>query len=109
MRSIVIITIILLSVSCDKMDFISKDNCPSCFQSLLKGSNPPREIWRYAYNNQLVYLVKPDCCDQYEQVYTYDCSKICAPGGGITGKGDGKCADFFDKATHPQLVWTAEQ
>lgn len=105
MKSLLAFIAVLLVASCDQTGLISKENCPSCFNSILDQSNPPLEIWRYVFNNQLVYLAKPDCCDQYEQVYASDCSLICAPGGGITGKDDGKCADFYDKATNGLLVW----
>ena len=106
MKSILLIIVVFLLISCAKMDVTSKeDKYPTCFQSMINASNPPLEIWRYNYDNKLVYLVKPDCCDQYEEVYSSDCSKICAPSGGITGKGDGKCSAFYDTATEGTLVW----
>jgi hypothetical protein len=37
-----------------------------------------------------------------------DCNYICAPYGGITGKGDGNCADFSD-AKYLRLVWKDER
>jgi hypothetical protein len=30
---------------------------------------------------------------------------LCHPEGGITGKGDGKCANFDKRKTNEQLVW----
>ena len=96
--------IVLSLLSCDRMD-TTKEVFPSCFQSIIKGSNSPLEIWSYQYNNQIVYLAMGDCCDQYDQVYTSDCSLLCAPSGGLTGKGDGKCPDFYDKATKGVLIW----
>ena len=108
MKTILALVSILVAVSCDKTELTSKENCPSCFNSILNQSNPPLEIWRYVYNNELVYLVKPDCCDQYEQVFTSNCTMICAPGGGITGKGDNKCPSFYDEATHGLLIWKKE-
>jgi len=95
-------------LSCDR-DMSTKEILPSCIQSIIKKSNPPLEIWRYTYNNQIVYLAQPDCCDQYDQVYTSDCSLLCAPSGGFSGKGDGKCADFHDNATNRTLVWKKTQ
>ena len=108
MKSVLVFLFVLFTASCDQTDLISKENCPSCFKSIIDQSNPPLEIWRYVYNNQLVYLTKPDCCDQYEQVFTSNCSLICAPGGGIAGKGDGKCPDFYDNATNGLLIWKKE-
>jgi hypothetical protein len=108
MKSVFVLLFVFMLMSCHKTEIISKENFPSCLQSIIKSANPPLEVWQYLYNNQLVYLVKPDCCDQYEQVYTVNCASLCAPGGGLTGKGDGKCADFYTSATHAQLVWKAQ-
>jgi hypothetical protein len=105
MKSLLVFILMLLATACDKTELISKENCPACFESILNQVSPPLEIWRYVYNNQLVYLAISDCCDQYDRVYTSDCTLICAPSGGITGKGDDKCSDFYDKATHGLLVW----
>jgi hypothetical protein len=105
MKRLLVFIVVLLTVSCNQTELISKENCPSCFKSIQKQSNPPLEIWRYVYNNQLVYLTKSDCCDQYDQLYDSNCTLLCAPSGGITGKGDGKCYDFNEKATHRLLVW----
>ena len=30
---------------------------------------------------------------------------ICHPDGGISGKGDMKCPDFFEKRTNEKLIW----
>jgi len=102
-----ILVLTFLVGTCHKTEILDGANCPTCIQSLINSSNPPLEVWQYSYNNQTVYLVKPDCCDQYEQLYSTSCSLICAPSGGITGKGDGKCTDFEDVATNGQMVWKA--
>ncbi len=67
--------------------------------------NPPQSIWRYEYNGQVVYYVPAQCCDQYSTLYDADGNVICAPDGGLTGTGDGKCADFRSKRTQETLVW----
>jgi hypothetical protein len=30
---------------------------------------------------------------------------LCAPDGGITGRGDGRCPDFFDERREELRVW----
>lgn len=67
--------------------------------------NPPQSIWSYEYNGQLVYFVPAQCCDMYSNLYDASGNVICAPDGGFTGKGDGKCTDFLDKRTNEQLIW----
>jgi hypothetical protein len=100
--------IALLLITCDNKELVVTDVCPSCFSDLISSSNPPLEIWAYKYNNQIVYLALADCCDQYDFLYNSNCNQLCAPSGGFSGIGDGKCADFHDKATDGKLVWKKE-
>lgn len=67
--------------------------------------NPPAEVNEYNYKGTNVYLFTSDCCDQYIMLYDAQCQYICAPSGGLTGKGDDKCINFFDTAKHTRLVW----
>lgn len=67
--------------------------------------NPPLSIWRYDYNSQTVYFVPAHCCDIPSVVYDASGNVLCYPDGGITGKGDGRCDDFFDQRSHEQLIW----
>ena len=68
--------------------------------------NPPGSIWKYTYKGRVVFYVPPSCCDVPSELYNSDGDVICAPDGGMTGDGDGKCADFFDTRTEEHLVWT---
>lgn len=68
-------------------------------------ANPSYEIWEYKYQGQKVYLISADCCDQYNTVYDACLRPLCAPSGGFTGRGDGQCPDFNEKATDKKLVW----
>ncbi len=67
--------------------------------------NPPQSIWQYEYNGQTVYYVPPQCCDQFGQLYDASGTLLCAPDGGFTGRGDGKCPDFFKVRTNEVLIW----
>ena len=67
--------------------------------------NPPATVNEYMYNGKTVYLFSSNCCDQYNMVYDSQCNYVCAPSGGITGKGDSKCEDFNTSAKHVKLVW----
>lgn len=89
----------------------SKKLVPSCIQQKITEIkaqakwNPPAEINEYEYNGKKVFLVTADCCDQFITLVDENCNYICAPSGGITGSGDGKCKDFYQKAKHIRLVW----
>lgn len=74
------------------------------FQSQPVG-NPPQSIWQYRYKNEIVYYVPPQCCDQYSALYNEGGVILCAPDGGLTGRGDGACVDFFDSRQNEKLIW----
>lgn len=67
--------------------------------------NPPAQVDEYLFNGRKVYLFSADCCDQYAELYDENCKLLCAPSGGITGKGDGNCPDFSTQAKHIRLIW----
>ena len=67
--------------------------------------NPPQSIWRYEYNAQVVYYVPAQCCDMFSTLYDADGEVLCAPDGGIDGRGDGQCADFRAQRTGETLIW----
>ena len=68
-------------------------------------TNPPRQVFRYEYRNQSVYYVPPVCCDQPSALYDEQGAPICAPDGGISGRGDGRCIDFHSERRDEVLIW----
>ena len=80
------------------------DDLISNFQADPVG-NPPQSIYRYDYEEQTVYYVPPQCCDQFSKLYDMNGSVICAPDGGLTGNGDGRCTGFFSESTNESLIW----
>ena len=89
----------------------SKDTIPTCIQQKIEQIqkelqwNPPAEVNEYSYEGKRMFLFSSPCCDQHNYLYSSECNLICAPSGGYTGKGDGKCLDFFEKAKHVKLIW----
>ncbi len=69
-------------------------------------ANPPHRIQSYRYRDQTVYYVPPSCCDQPSTLYDAKGEVICAPDGGMTGRGDGRCADFYQQRSDELLVWS---
>lgn len=90
---------------------IYSDSIPVCVQRLIdagKKEDPPTspvQVDEYLYKGQKVYLLTAQCCDFYNEVYDTSCVKICAPTGGFTGKGDGKCPDFSEEAKLIKTIW----
>lgn len=67
--------------------------------------NPPRSIWKYQYGGRTVYYFPAQCCDQFSVLCDSTGAVLCAPDGGFTGGGDGRCPDFFQQRTNEVLVW----
>ncbi len=107
--TIYIILILPCAISCKSShvtmkypEFISKE-----IKKIEKSAptNPPTKIYSYTYQNRTVYYFSSYCCDIPSRLFDDTGVLICQPDGGITGKGDMKCLDFFQNATHPILVW----
>jgi hypothetical protein len=67
--------------------------------------NPTIRILRYRYRDQTVYYESAPCCDQYSTLYDEKGAVLCHPEGGITGRGDERCANFNKRKTNELLVW----
>lgn len=50
------------------------------------------EILALPHAGSTAYLFVAPCCDQFNVLYDADGRRLCAPSGGITGRGDGRCA-----------------
>lgn len=98
--------IVLSDSQCSKMN--STPTCINAKIEVIKSQpkwNPPAKVSSYEYNGETVYFFTSNCCDQYDEVYDKDCNYICAPSGGLTGKGDGKCSDFSSTAKFIKVIW----
>jgi len=109
MRLIIVLAVIIATgTQCSRKIY---GDAPSCLKSKIDEiiskpvGNPPVKISEYNYNGQKVYLLARPCCDQYNELYDSDCNYLCAPSGGLTGKGDGKCPDFETNAKFIRVVW----
>ena len=68
-------------------------------------ANPPALIARYEYRGQTVYFLPERCCDVPSTLYRADGTILCHPSGGLSGTGDGNCADFFTERRDEVIVW----
>lgn len=90
---------------------VIQDTIPACVRQMIDSAlkeEPAvsiRQVDEYFYKGKTVYLVISPCCDNYNMLYDTACKPICAPTGGITGRGDGNCADFSKEARHIKLIW----
>ncbi len=108
LRILLLLTVLIILAGCTQA---AQSSNPAWLDQLIKEfesdpvANPPLSIWKYEYNGQMVYFVPAHCCDITSIVYDAQGTVVCAPDGGLTGKGDGKCSDFFDKRMGEQLIW----
>ena len=115
MKSYLFTLTILLTIVAQKCSKQNLTKVPTCVQQKIDAIkkqpkwNPPAEVREYEYNGRRVFLFSSDCCDQYNTVVDVNCNYVCAPSGGLTGKGDRKCADFSEKAKEIRLVWKDER
>lgn len=96
MKFILLFIIFILSLSCAKSNYPM--GTPTCIQDKIeeikKNNDNSAFVYRYSNHDELVYLISPGCCDMFSELYDDKCNFICAPSGGFTGKGDGKCKDL---------------
>ena len=84
---------------------------PACVQKMIDDAKkeeppmPPVQVDEYSYKGKKVYLFTSQCCDFYNLVYDDSCKNLCAPNGGFTGRGDGKCPDFDSTAKRVRTIW----
>jgi hypothetical protein len=109
MRYILILLVLsIANIGCSQKMIISTPSCIEKKIAEIKKEprwNPPAEINEYEYLGKKVFLISANCCDQYITLVDENCNYLCAPAGGFTGKGDGKCKDFNEKAKLVKLVW----
>jgi hypothetical protein len=90
---------------------VDSTTLPVCLQQLIDNAkkedppNLPEQVDVYLYKGNKVYLVTAPCCDFFNLVYDDSCKTICAPSGGITGRGDGRCPDFDSVAKLVKQIW----
>ena len=110
-----IILLLALPLVNDVCNNKNKNKVPACIMQKIEAIkkeakwNPPAEINEYEFQGKTVYLITSNCCDQYDNLVDSDCAVICAPSGGLTGKGDGACSDFADSAKHIKQIWKDER
>jgi hypothetical protein len=103
----------LMSVACAGNPAAPDSNgsMPAWLTTLVRQSeaqpaaNPPAFIARYDYKGQTMYFLPQRCCDIMSVLYRSDGSVACHPDGGLTGRGDGQCADFFRERRNEQIIW----
>ena len=115
MKFYLAIAFLSLTGSVQKCKKSNAAHIPACVQKKIDSLkaqpmwNPPATVYEYTYKGKTVYAFSADCCDQYNELLDDNCNYLCAPSGGFTGRGDGKCPDFAAEAKQVRLVWRDER
>lgn len=102
---------VVVAAACSAHNPAAPERFPPFVESLIRqlsaepAANPPASITRYDYRGQVVYYVPPRCCDIPGDLYLPDGTRLCQPDGGFSGRGDGRCPDFFSERRNEQIVW----
>ena len=103
------VVILVLTGACALGRPLATESVPDWLAQLIvefeHAPNPPSVVARYEYRDQLVYYVAPRCCDIYSTLYDAAGTILCAPDGGFTGRGDGRCPDFFAERRNEMILW----
>ena len=107
-KIIILLGIVVLTINCKPSDL--DIGAPKCIENKIEEvlnkevSNPPTQVWKWEVDGETFYYITSDCCDQFNNLYSENCDIVCAPDGGLTGQGDGKCPDFKGEIVQT-LVW----
>lgn len=69
--------------------------------------NPQAQVWKWETDRGVYYYFNAPCCDRMSRLVDTHCLQICAPDGGFTGRGDGKCPEFNN--VKKTLIWKDER
>ncbi|MGZ5286909.1 MAG: DUF6970 domain-containing protein [Flavisolibacter sp.] len=111
MKSILFTLTIFLAIAANKCQKKNLPDIPACIEAKIEAIkkepkwNPAAEVKEFTYAGMRVFYFSSNCCDQYNTVVDENCNVVCAPSGGMTGKGDGGCNDFLEIAKEVRVVW----
>src|SRR5688572_5744526 len=103
--------LMVIGLACAPQNPVAPEALPDWLTALTRElqtepvANPPAFIARYEYKNEVVYYLPPRCCDVWSNLYRADGTVLCHPDGGLTGKGDGRCADFVAERKNERIIW----
>jgi len=99
--------VLLDAKSCEQKN---DQQIPSCIQQMITDyknratKGPSAKFYEYDYRGIKVFLMEPPCCDQISKLYDDQCNLLCSSGG-IAGKVDSVCRDFYLNRKNEKLIW----
>jgi hypothetical protein len=108
----VVIVIALCAASCEGESQTSVD-VPSWLQAEIArldaeaAPNVPVVVTRSQYRGETVFYASPSLPDGLGVLFDAEGNVLCHPDGGLDGRGDGKCTDFFAARVNETVLWRA--
>lgn len=65
----------------------------------------PLQIWQLVYQGKTAFYMVEECCDRMNTLHDGAGYARCAPSGGMTGRGDGRCPAPLPPTDQMRLVW----
>ena len=111
MRALLLFMLVLVLMSCQKVDL--REETTNCierkiieFKSDKSSCETGKQVHRYEFQGQHVYVFSPGNCgaDMMANVYDEDCDLVCRLGG-IAGNTNCNGEEFSTNATDETLIW----
>ena len=63
-------------------------------------------VWRWQADGKIYYYLSGEDggYDRFNLLYDDNCNVVCAPDGGLSGRGDGNCPCFVN-GVQKELIW----
>ena len=104
------IVIALFAVGCDGESQIDVD-APNWLRAEIRrlsseaDPNVPVVVTRSQYRGETVYYTSPGVPDGLGVLFDAEGNVLCHPDGGLDGRGNGMCADFFAARVNDTILW----
>jgi hypothetical protein len=104
------IVIALFAAGCDGESRIDRD-APNWLRAEIRrlrseaAPNVPVVVTRSQYRGETVYYTSPGVPDGPGVLFDAEGKVLCSPDGGLDGRGDGRCADFFATRVNETILW----
>ncbi len=106
MRRCFVIFLVTFCLACDKPEL--ERSLPDCIRTLIEEQQDDiTEVQQWSIEGSKYYYFVSDCCDRFNGLLGSDCEWICAPDGGLSGRGDEMCPDFPAEFNRT-IVWQRE-
>lgn len=109
----IIVSLLILMCFNNCRNYLSLATIPACIKQEIRKAKRSKnnlkiQVWQFKYKGDTVYFISASAADKMSVLLDCHCNIICRPDGGLTGKGDGHCKDFFLFRSDEKLIWQSD-